>query len=130
MIKHLLIIGLCSILALEALLPDVDLADLSHLPELLSHYQKHKSESPGVTFLEFLRLHYDDPGHLASSPSDHQDLPFSKRHHHRGSIQIVHDPTIIPTQITPFVLIEIKGVFDTIIHPNKVASPIWQPPRA
>jgi hypothetical protein len=130
MIKRLLIIGLCSLLALEALLPNVDLADLSYLPELLSHYQRHKSQSPDITFSEFLSLHYDDPAHLATSPTDHQHLPFSKRQHHRGSFQIAQEPFAIHTQITYFVLTESKGVFDMIIPTSKVASPIWQPPRA
>lgn len=130
MIKHLLIIGLCSILALEALFPNADLADLSHIPDLLIHYKEHQKTSPDVTFSEFLRLHYSDAGHLASAPADHTKLPFSKRHHYRSFIQIAQDLALIRIQSTDFVLLETQGGFDQIADTNSIESPIWQPPRA
>ena len=130
MIKHWLIIGLCSILTLEALFPNVDLSDLSHVPDLLAHYQEHRKLSPDVTVSEFLRLHYSDPGHLATSPADHQKLPFSKRQHHRVNVMIAHDPAFIRIQNTGFVLLKKEGVFHQVTHTNRVSLTIWQPPRA
>jgi hypothetical protein len=130
MIKHLLIVGLCSIFALEAIFPNADLADLAHVPDLLIHYNEHRKTSPDVTFSEFLRLHYDDPGHLASASPDHEKLPFSKRQHHRSFIQIAQEPAFIRIQTTDFVLLKTEGVFDQIAVTNSITSPIWQPPRA
>ena len=130
MIRKMLVIGLCSILALEAFLPDVNLADVSHLPDLLSHFQRHREETPDITFGEFLLLHYDNPVHLAASPADHQDLPFSKRLHYRLPLQIAQEPEQIATQ-TPFIVLDkSEGKTDCTLHTNNVASQVWQPPRA
>lgn len=130
MVKHLLIIGLCSTLALEALFPDVDLADVSHVPQLLAHFQKHRSQSPDISFVEFLSLHYNDPGHLSSTTSDHHNLPFSKKYHHRFSVQIAQETMLVYNQSTPFVLIKIESVFDPVVHSSTSTSSVWQPPRA
>lgn len=130
MVRHWLVIGLCSILALEAFFPNVDLSDLSHVPDLLGHYEVHRKTSPDVTFSEFLRLHYSDPGHLASSPIDHQKLPFSKRQHYRVTVFISHEPGFIGIQKTDFILLKIESVFRQITHTTSIASTVWQPPRA
>jgi hypothetical protein len=129
MIKNVLIIGLCSILALETLLPDVNLADLSHLPQLLSHFKKHRSESPNLTLAEFLDLHNDDSDHWASSPKDHQGLPFSKRLGYRGCLQIAHETVLVNPQKSYIVLMKIEGMADRMLHTNSVTADVWQPPR-
>jgi len=130
MVKYLLFISLTSILALEALFPEVNFADLSHVPVLIAHYQKHCKESPEITFIGFLRLHYADPDHLATTSSDHQDLPFSKRQHRPMNIQIAQTPVLIKIETPEFVLLKIVSEFDLVIHTTGIASPIWQPPRA
>jgi hypothetical protein len=130
MVKHWLVVGLCSILALEALFPSVDLSDLSHVPDLLAHYQHHRTTSPNVTFSEFLRLHYSDPGHMASSLVDHQKLPFSKRQHHRVTVLIAHDPAFISVQNTDFVLLKTAVGFHEVVHTKSITTTVWQPPRA
>jgi hypothetical protein len=130
MIKNLLIIALCSLLALETLLPDVNLADLSHLPQLVSHFRMHRSESPNLTFAEFLSLHYDNSDHLATTPKDHRDLPFSKRQVYRVFFQIAHETVLInPRNAYTFVM-EMDGVTECIVHTNSVTADVWQPPRA
>jgi hypothetical protein len=130
MVKNVVIIGLCSILALETLFPNVDLGELSHLPNLISHFQQHRNESPGLTFVEFLNMHYANQDHLATSPNDHRQLPFSKRQQHIVSLQIAHELVLINPQATCIVLTNIEGITDRIVHTNNVASQVWQPPRA
>jgi hypothetical protein len=126
-----MIIGLCFILTLEALFPNVDLADLSHLGELWSHFQKHRVDTPEMAFSEFLRLHYEDPEHFDSAPKDHQGLPFSKRQHQRvPTLQLACEIVLITTQTPYIVLMKIEGVADCITFVNGVTSQIWQPPRA
>ena len=122
-----MIIGLCAILALEALAPDLDLADLSHLPGLLSQYQKHRSECADRTFGG---LHYNNGNHITANPTDHQDLPFSKRQHHRVSFQIAQEPSLFSPHTTYIVLTKIERMIDPSLHTNCVTSQVWQPPRA
>ena len=125
-----MIIFLCTILASEALFPGLDRADLSHLSRLVSHFQKHRIESSRLTFVEFLKLHYGDADHLTTTPSEHQDLPFSKRLHHRVSLQIIQELALINPESTWIVLTKLAGPNENIIHPGAVISQVWQPPRA
>jgi hypothetical protein len=130
MVKNMLIVGLCSILALEAFFPNVDLADLSRIPDLLTHYQQHRKASHDLTFLEFLHMHYSDPGHLSSASAEHEKLPFSKRHHHGMTLLIAHEPAFIRFQTIRFIFLKSEYVYRHIIHTSSTASPVWQPPRA
>jgi hypothetical protein len=130
MVKHMLIVGLCSILALEAFFPDVDLSDLSRVPELLAHYQQHKQSSPDITFLAFLRLHYSDTSDSATASAEHEKLPFSKRHHHLNILLIADEPAFIRIQTTDLLFLKSESVYRHIIRSNSKSSPVWQPPRA
>lgn len=64
MMKRLAVILLASVLVLETAFPQVDLAELSSLPEVWTHFKRHRLESPRITFLDFLSLHYGNPDHL------------------------------------------------------------------
>lgn len=130
MVKTVVIIGLCFILGFEALFPYVNLTELSHLPELWCHFQKHRIESPKLTFSEFLSLHYDDPEHLATTPKDHKDLPFSKTHRRAPTLQMTHELLLINPETTYIVLTKIESVTDCVVPTSSVTSQIWQPPRA
>jgi hypothetical protein len=124
------VVVILSIFTVESMLPEVDLTELSRLPELWSHFQKHQIESPGISFIEFLNLHYDDPQHFETAPVDHQKLPFSKNHRHRiPSFQIAQDPVIISFQTVFCYLRKLERVHYPVIYPNTVASSIWQPPK-
>lgn len=129
MVKRWLIIGLCSILAFEAFFPDVDLSDCSHLPDLLAHYYEHRKTSPDITFLAFLRLHYGNPDHLASSTDAHQRLPFSKRQHHQNILVIFDDMAFLGLRNVGFVLLKAESMLRQLFT-NSIVSVIWQPPRA
>lgn len=130
MIKNLLIIVLCSLLALETLLPDVNLSDLSNLPQFVSHFKMHRSGSPDLTFAECLSLHYDNADHQATTPKDHRDFPFSKRQSYRVFFQIAHETVLINPRNSYTVVMKMDGVTDCIVHTNSVTADVWQPPRA
>jgi hypothetical protein len=124
------VVLILTIFTVESLFPFVDLAELSRLPELWSHFQKHRNESNEITLLEFLNMHYNDPQHSNVTPGDHQKLPFSKTHNHRTSVfQIVMEPINVNPQTVYTCLMEIEGVDYSVSFPNTVASTIWQPPK-
>lgn len=46
------------------------------LPNLIEHYQEHqKEETPGISFTDFLMLHYLNEQHAASDNEQHEHLP-------------------------------------------------------
>lgn len=48
--------------------------ELKKLPSLVNHYQHHLQEHEPISFLAFLKLHYDaESGH--TEDEEHQDLP-------------------------------------------------------
>ncbi len=129
MVKNAMIIALCSLLTLEAFFPDVNLADLSDLPELVDHFNEHRKTSPQIGFAEFLTLHYCDSNHLASTPADHQKLPFSKRQFQRAFLQIFQEPIVINPESDYAVVTNMEGVYRSAFRPRQISSQVWQPPR-
>ena len=127
MVKYFPIIGLTSILALQALLPNVNLVDMT---QLRAFYKVYRDASSQFAFGTFLRLHYDNPDHSVPAPPAHQDLPFSKRGHHRANGQIAHLPEYNRIQTTHFFLLKVEGEFAHAIHTNSIILSIWRPPRA
>ncbi len=130
MVKNAMIIALCSVLTLEALFPDVNLADISNLPELVDHFNEHRKTSPEIGFAGFLVLHYCDSNHLASTPSDHQKLPFSKRQLHRSFFQFYQEPVVALPESDYAAVVKIECVYHDTFFPSEISSQVWQPPRA
>ena len=130
MIKHLAIILLSSVFVMETVFPQADLADISRLSEVLKHFEKHHLESPGITFLEFLSLHYGSSDHLDQQNQDHEKLPFSKRLHHQvQSLQFVPNIERLHPSRSCTLLMVISEVLYRRVGAPSVAISIWQPPR-
>lgn len=67
-------------LFMGSLLPGDSIFELSFLPSLIQHYQLHKqTETQGISFVDFLKLHYLNKKHEQSDPVNHSNLPM---HHH------------------------------------------------
>ena len=59
-----------------SLFPGNGMAYLSEVPALLEHYNYHLSnETPGISFVDFLALHYGNRGHEKSDQTHHSKLP-------------------------------------------------------
>jgi len=70
--------------------------DWVHLPQLVHHYQEHRAEQEGLSFLDFLAMHYAERDHQHNDRS-HEDLPFKTHQHgpgidHGNLKQTVSDP--------------------------------------
>src|SRR5688572_31920865 len=107
--KNATIILFCSIFFVESMFPRVELSDLSQLPELFGHFEKHQKESPGISFLEFLYLHYGGSQHLSHDSKDHERLPFSKAHHF-FVFQLLHEVSLMRESTDFMVLMKIGEV--------------------
>lgn len=108
-----------------------DAYQLLKLPLLVKHYNKHRRESAGISFADFMRMHYS--GKLVIDDDFQQDLqlPF-KTHETECCLTIA---TVMPA---PIEIGEQPAVQFVVTHPvfnDKVPgflSPrsIFQPPRA
>jgi len=101
------------------------------LPILFEHFSEHKTENKNITFLQFLKIHYQ--GNHAPDNDDLKDkrLPF-KSHGNSFSTQIF---AVLPA----FSEIEIPVFTDNnksvTIHKNQFIptlqlESIWQPPKS
>lgn len=130
MTQRLAVILLSSILALETTFPQVNLAELSGLSEIWAHFKKHRLESPEITFVGFLNLHYGDSDHLNQATHDHQKLPFSKGlHRHAIAMPFVYDVVSVnPSKFCKVLMVISAVIYNGVIVPS-VALSIWQPPK-
>lgn len=127
--KRALTIFFCSLFFLESVFPRIDFADFCQVPELLAHFEKHQSESPGITFMEFVYLHYGNSTHLQQDAKSHQKLPFSHTHHIIAKLQLPPDFSVfIPSHDFAFIR-EIEDVLYRKNHIPTVFNSIWQPPK-
>jgi hypothetical protein len=101
------------------------------LPVLFEHFSEHRTENKNITFLQFLKIHYQ--GNHAPDNDDLKDkrLPF-KSHGNSFSTQIF---AVLPA----FSEIEIPVFTDNnksvTIHKNQFITTlqlesIWQPPKS
>ncbi len=116
------------------MLSTTELIQLLKLPVLVEHFAEHKAQSPDITFIEFITLHYKGD-HLDNHPEDDdydQDkkLPF-----------ITHNNvlTVCCTGVPSF-LFEVRKripqsgtlkrqVHNDLFKSNTYLSAIWQPPK-
>ncbi len=108
----------------------VDLHDFAKLPRLLEHYQEHRKQSPGVSFLGFLNLHYGSEAdrHDREEHQKHTSLPFKS-----PDCTFTHTVIVLPQFIAP----EITSLKSEVTYSNFYHSAfssafshsIWQPPR-
>lgn len=77
---------LAAYLFLGSLFPGNSFANFSELPNLMEHFLYHrKVETPGISFSQFLMLHYDNDDHSKSDVDHHNKLPL---HHHASTIPL------------------------------------------
>jgi hypothetical protein len=132
MIRFITIL-LALVMTIESLVPLMEVSELSKLPALWEHYQKHRSENPGMSLLSFLQLHYENPNHHNQDHQTHDSLPFSATHgthHHNGSF--VHLSLTAPsfTVIDRGPALEISLPEYTDPFTSSFSVSIWQPPKA
>ena len=129
--KRIVVITLFTILALEVILPRMDVNELGKLPALISHYKQHRKKDAALTFLRFIDLHYNDPDHHDKDHEAHQNLPFSCHHNHNCQLHLVLYtlPESIPSLSNHGKTVE-KNAYYSIPVERFVTSSIWQPPRS
>lgn len=105
-----------------------ELHEVLKLPFLLAHFREHRSETPLLTIMEFLRIHYTSGQH----PDDNDDksdkqLPFKSE----GTIQHLDAAVIFKkVSVTPLESKKIEHIPDLRTSPVcKLSSDIFHPPQ-
>jgi hypothetical protein len=120
----------CSILFLWIyLVANTELHQFLRLPVFFVHYQEHRAESPDISLLEFITLHYYGPDANITYGHDSQ-LPFKDKCP-EVSLSIALPPEDIagPTP-TLFTTDRKEVMFKSLFVASSFQFAIWQPPRA
>lgn len=107
-----------------------DADQLLKIPLLVTHYIKHKKESPYMTLGSFFKMHYIDPQPFDADYSQDMQLPF-KTVRDMVCRNIPTDLTVL-SRITFKPPVENPGIQPVInddIPPHLMTYGIFQPPR-
>ncbi len=116
------------------LFSSTEFSELLKIPVLIEHYGEHQEMSKGISFSEFLYMHYGSHNHDKTKNDKDDDLPFQS-HSDCGSVNFV-SPIILPTTTyslsisKPIENSTEKNYYD--VHASFTSSflcSIWQPPQ-
>jgi hypothetical protein len=131
MMKVFLSVILTTLLLAESLLPMMDFHELSKFPALIKHFKQHQVENPGISFIGFLDLHYQDTQHHQQDPLTHHKLPFSN--HQSQNHNCIPVAFFIPPSSTNLSspVKQTEVVLVTYHQPiaSSYSTAIWQPPK-
>jgi hypothetical protein len=117
------------IVLLKSIMPAMDTSELSKLGALAEHYAEHQNENPGLSFWQFLMLHYENPKHHTEDHQKHSTLPYGEQHHDSCPLQVWFACTEFTLQLNSGnVHSEISNLYNNPTGSNFLSS-IWQPPR-
>jgi hypothetical protein len=113
------------------LLSSTELKQLVKLPLLFQHYKEHKAQDGGISFLQFLRIHYHDATVMDADYDKDMQLPFKNHDRcHSNTINACTLPFFTAVIEKPFVTKEQKHIISNDDFINSVyLSSVWQPPR-
>jgi hypothetical protein len=129
--KAIVSIFLSAYLFVGSLFPGNSFANFSELPTLFQHYIFHTEiETPGITFFDFITLHYCNDGHEKSDLTHHQKLPL----HHR-TISTPVDEIVYTDSFDKLLAVEAGSSLTTIVYsnvffPSAITKGIFHPPKA
>jgi hypothetical protein len=104
---------------------------LLKMPLLVTHYVKHKSESPFMTLRSFIKMHYIDPQPFDADYAQDMQLPF-KTTPDALCRNILLFASKLPAIVinSPLEISAQQAVFDDKMPLVLLVNTIFQPPRA
>lgn len=103
---------------------------LLKLPLLVTHYLKHKTESPHITLGSFFKMHYIDPQPFDADYEQDMQLPYKTT----PATICKNIPTVISAMPkivfkVPMINPGVNPVLNDDIPPTRLIHNIFQPPR-
>ena len=98
------------------------------IPILVHHYFEHLEVDGGISFMEYIVMHYQEKGQ--HHDSHHHDLPFKAHQcHHFNQIDVLDfQSAALSRHIT--VESSVIPVYKEDFYNSALLSSIWQPPQA
>jgi len=111
-------------------LPGLGVVELTKLPALFQHYQKHRAYNSELSFLSFLEMHYANASHHTQDHKEHHKLPFTDHHttisfscvYYVGERNFLLTLSFFPIGQTN------RSVYHSIVEED-ITIMVWQPPR-
>lgn len=108
-----------------------ELHQIVRLPVFFEHYSEHRQDSPSISLLDFIVVHYISGENKDADYTRDQQLPFKNATCLEVSISVAMPPDDFPeTQVHVFSLPRNEVLFKSMIFPSSFHFSIWQPPRA
>ena len=112
----------------QILLPGMDISELAKLPDLVQHYQEHRTENPSISFFAFLELHYTNASHHEQDHERHHKLPFGN-HNTVYSSFVVFTITTFETSFQKITESAVNNCLYQEPIEKMISFSIWQPPK-
>lgn len=116
------------------LISTTEFSQLLKFPVLVEHYFEHKEQTPDMSVIDFLVLHYGG-NHLENHPQNDdfdrdQQLPFMMHDNVLSFVFISPQPQYfkIENKANTYQPLEISS-FDDLFISNQTLSSIWRPPK-
>ena len=108
--------------------------EMGKLDQLIAHYMEHKDETPELSFLAFLQLHYGEEFANHQPEHNHADLPGKESPNHAHALACGCYLPALPAQCAlalglPAFAKHIPFPTDNQLISSLFSSGIWQPPR-
>lgn len=116
------------LIAISILFRDAEFAEVLKIPQLVEHYQAHKSND-NLSFFAFVQMHYTQPVVVDHDFEDDNKLPFREHEHCAAqssimiinaneSIRFIHQEARLPE----------SNSFNQMVG-TQLSYSIWQPPK-
>lgn len=109
-----------------------ELGQLLKLPKLMEHFAEHAHEDAGVTFTDFLAMHYSPDAPKDEDYEEDKQLPFKEHNTSAGTNWIVFTPVTSSVIFTPT---NANAAEHFILYSEDFISSslsvlVWQPPKS
>jgi hypothetical protein len=115
-------------------LPSDAIREMGKFDTLFTHYQEHQVETPEISFLAFLFLHYGEDFKQHAAEHQHDSLP--GKHSEESPQIIAHGITVmaLPASLslridTPLTVAGMISTLEPHLHSIQAGLGVWQPPR-
>jgi hypothetical protein len=103
--------------------------ELLKIPILITHYQEHKSETPGLTLAQFLSSHYTNNNTKDNDYTRDSQLPFKTAEHLSTSITVFLSHFDVKLPVPHFNNNVDLPFYRASFVSFPLLSNIWQPPK-
>lgn len=102
---------------------------LVKIPVLFSHYNEHLSQDQSMSFIGFLKLHYQSDNLEHDQNQDHQNLPF-KSHECHNMTQVLTFEVFHPViEVIASSSLSHMSIYNQDEYLSENVGSIWQPPQ-